>query len=766
MTIDTDEPINDARDPVPGAHDDGSGIARRFPAVDPSFEWLLERLLVATRQPYEAERVRRAVLACASTGERGFEVIERSAGAVGLRATHHTGTVQSVMETVGSERPVVASTPDGWLLLVDRSGHQVLTERFGQSGAVWMSASEIQQTFGDEPRPLPADDAPTATPAQGAPVFEWLLVDPVAPLAKARADSLAEARGDADHPGEEPTPFRRLMALLRIEREDVATVVIYGAGVGILGLATPVAVQALVNTVAFGTLVQPLVVLVTLLFGGLSFAALLQVLETWVVELLQRRLTVRLVADLAHRLPRVDLSNLGGRYPPEVVNRFFDVFTIQKALAFLLLDGLGIALTALSGMIVLAFYHPYLLAFDVLLVLGVLGIIVVVGRPATRSSLHESKKKYRVEAWFEDVARSPISSKHTGAPDFHRFQAETLTREYLAARDDHFRLVLRQIIAALALQAVASAALLGIGGGLVIARELTIGQLVAAELIVATVVGSLAKLGKHLENYYDLLAAVDKVGQLLDLPMEHQDGEPFIEPVNPAGSRVHLRDLRLVVPGGREVLRVDRLDLDRGECVSLTGASGTGKTHLLESMFGLRATEPGGHMEVDGSDIREVRLDDLRSRVSLVRGPEVVEGTIADNVRLGRPGLPFPEVRAALDAACLGGDLATLPDGIQTRLSSDGAPLSSGQILRLGIARAMVGRPGLLLVDDVLDRLDRGNRRAVFGALRERPQTLLVVSDDPEVHAMSDRVLRVVDGGLVDITPASTPPEAHREAGE
>jgi len=740
-----------------GGRDDASGVAPRFPVLDPSFEWLIERLLVATRQPYEAERVRRAVLACASTGERGFEVVIRSAAAVGLRATRHVGTVESVMSSVGPERPVVAQTPTGWLILVDRSGHQVLTERFGTAERVWMGASEVREAFGAEPKPLPAADR-TSTSSDEPPVFEWLLVAPVAPLAQARYDALAQARGgDAapGSPGGTPTPFRRLMALLRIEREDVATVIIYGAGVGILGLATPVAVQALVNTVAFGTLVQPLVVLVALLFGGLSFAALLTVLETWVVELLQRRLTVRLVADLAHRLPRLDMASLHGRYPPEIVNRFFDVFTIQKALAFLLLDGLGIALTALSGMLVLAFYHPYLLAFDVLLILGVVGIIVVVGRPATRSSLHESKKKYKVEAWFEDVGRAPVSSKHAGAPDYHRFRAETLTREYLTARDGHFRLVMRQIIAALALQAVASAALLGIGGGLVIARELTIGQLVAAELIVATVVGSLAKLGKHLENYYDLLAAVDKVGNLLDLPMEPEDGEPFLEAPRPSGSRVTLRDVRIPIPGGRTLLKVDDVEIAAGERVALSGPSGSGKTSLLELLFGLRHAAAGGQLEVDGSDVRELRLDDLRTRVSLVRGVEVVEGTIADNVRLGRPGMPFPDIRDALDATGLGDEVSAFPDGIQTEIASDGAPLSSGQVLRLGVARAVVGRPTLLLVDDVLDRLDRESRYEVFeGLARSASTTLLVVSDDPEIHARCDRTLRCAAGRVTELPRA------------
>ena len=87
----------------------------------------------------------------------------------------------------------------------------------------------------------------------------------------------------------------------------------------------------------------------------------------------------------------------------------------------------------------------------------------------------------------------------------------------------HFRILMRQILFALGLQAVAATALLGLGGWLVIRGELTLGQLVAAELIVAAIVGSFAKLGKHLENFYDLLASVEKLGHLFDLPTEPHD---------------------------------------------------------------------------------------------------------------------------------------------------------------------------------------------------------------------------------------------------
>lgn len=724
----------------------GAAGPSHFPRADDALEWLLERLLTSTAQPYDAERVRQAVLDCSALGAdlAPLERLARGAASLGLRSTIVRATTEEVLELVGAERPAVGlgGGDAGWVILDDRSGSRVRVARPGRHDVDWLGAKALE-------RDLASQEPGGGAPASSGP-RDWLLVDPSTPL--------EAARGAGGGSGGPPTPLRRLLAILRVERDDVWTVLVYAAGVGVLGLATPIAVQSLVNTVAFGTLVQPLVVLVALLFAVLAFAAVLQLLEFWVVELLQRRIFVRLVADLAHRLPRTATENIGEHHAPEVVNRFFDVFSIQKTLAFLLLDGLGILLTALTGMLVLAFYHPYLLAFDVFLVIAIVALIVGLGRPATKTSVNESKKKYKVEAWFEEVARNLVTFKHGGAAEHQRYRAETLARDYLDARKGHFRIVLRQVIAALVLQTVASAGLLGIGGWLVITRELTLGQLVAAELIVATVVGSLAKLGKHLESFYDLLASVDKVGHLLDLPVEHDDGERFLEVTAAEGSRLQLRSLELGFPDSATGLRVDALELQPGERVALTGPSGSGKSALLDVLFGLRSPK-AGRVEIDGSDVRDLRLEELRTRVALVRGGDVFEGSIAENVRLGRPGLSLGEVRRALDLAGLYDEVAGMRDGLQTVLSSNGAPLSQGQILRLAVARALAASPSLVLVDDVIDRLDPESRARVFDALageHDTRRTVIAVTSDRDLHARCDLVLVARGGRLSAVTDPST----------
>lgn len=532
------------------------------------------------------------------------------------------------------------------------------------------------------------------------------------------------------HPGRdsvdgELTPLARLRALLAPESSDIITVVIYALIVGLLTLATPIAVEALVNTVAFGRFLQPVVVLALLLFTFLAFSAALRGVETYVVEIIQRRLFGRIAGDLAFRLPRVRIDHLDDRYAPELVNRFFDVVTVQKVSAQLLLEGIGLVLSATVGMAVLAFYHPWLAGFDLALIAMIAIVVFVLGRGAFDSSINESKKKYAMAAWLEDVARCPITFRTDGGSEFALERADRMIHDYLTARRRHFRILMRQILFALGLQALASTVLLGIGGWLVVIGELTLGQLVAAELIVAVIVGSVAKLGKHMESFYDLIAAVDKLGQLFDLPIERLGGELNTAPEGPA--TLELMRVSWKRPSGRQSDTLS-LSLGGGDRIAVLGRAGTGKSRLFEVIYGLR-TPVSGHLTIDGMDPRDLRPDILRRRIALVREPEIFEGTVAENIHLERPWVTSQDVNDVLDRLGVLDELLVLPNGLSTRLPSGGGTLSSSLLRRLMLARALVGRPGLLLIDGLLDGLPDDELEEIQSALVAlRTQCTIVVA--------------------------------------
>jgi putative ABC transport system ATP-binding protein len=526
---------------------------------------------------------------------------------------------------------------------------------------------------------------------------------------------------------DDESPWRLAYDLVRADRADLLAIAVYATGVGLLSLVLPLTVQVLVNTVAFGTLVQPIVLLTLLLAVGLVFAAVLQGTQAFMVEIIQRRLVVRVVSQLSERLRRVSADAFQAHRGSELMNRFFDVFVAQKAIASLALGGIEAVLAVVAGLVLLAVYHPVLLGFGGLIVAGLFVVLRVMGRGATRTAIRESKAKYAVAAWLEDMAVQRNLLKLGGGGDFAQRRLDGLAAAWLGARDAHFRIVFRQYLGTLGLQVLASASLLGLGGWLVVQRELSVGQLVAAELVVNLVVVSLSKLGGKLETAYDLVAAADKLHVLLDLPLEREGGSLPARVRGPAKVELRhvstpdaeLRDVSLVIEPGQRV-------------VARGGAERT--RALVELLFGLRA-QGSGVIRLDGDDLRDLSLRALRSRVLLVAEPEVLPTSVSENVSAVGRALTPRDVWGVLERVGLSERIEALPDGLQTVLGEGGAPLTRDEAQRLVIARALAARPGLLVLDGALDGLSRQARQTVLGAI-ERDVTLLVVTctDDLDAH--------------------------------
>jgi len=549
----------------------------------------------------------------------------------------------------------------------------------------------------------------------------------------------------ADLHGHGENPHRRLLQLLRHERHDLRAVLVYAVAVGLLSLAVPIAVQALINSIVFTTMLQPVAVLTVLVLLALSFEGTLRVLMTTVVEWRQQRLFVRTAVDMAERLSRLRAGALDRGNAPELANRFFDVMTVQKAAATLLLDGVGLVLQTLLGMALLAFYHPLLLAFDAVVVALLAFVVFGVGRGAVDTAIRESKAKYAVASFLEDIARQTTAFRSAATRSFALGRVDDLCSSYVGYRRKHYKILVRQIVGTKGLQAFASAGLLGVGGLLVIQRQLTLGQLVAAELIVSAVLAGIAKLGKHLESYYDLVAAVDKLGHVVDLPLEESGKEEL-----PSTGRPMAVELVGVTAtrGATVVCEGAALCLPGGARATLSGANGSGKSTLVELLFGLHRPR-AGRVVVDGVDLRDLDVERFRAQVALVREVELFDGSIVDNVCVGRD-LSLADVRAALLAVDLLDEVMALPDGLETRLAPSGAPLSSGQARRLMIARAIVSRPRLVILDEALDGVDELARRKVHAALfrPDAPWTLLVTTHSDEVAGLGDLRFQI-DRGVV-----------------
>ncbi len=531
------------------------------------------------------------------------------------------------------------------------------------------------------------------------------------------------------------SPQKRLLRLLKIDSRDIWTLAIFAVVVSILDLATPLAVEQMVTTIGFASVVQPLIWIAILLFAILTLSAVIKALQLFVVEILQRRLIVRIIGDLAERFPRLQRSAMDGVHGPELANRFFDVMTMQKATASLLIDILALAIQTFTGLLLLAVYSPYLLAFDLVLVMAMTVMIYFLGRGGVRTAIEESLIKYRLAHWLQDIIGNPNAFQVHDGGALAVDRANRLVVEYLSARRKHFAVLIRQSLFALLLYAISISSLLSLGGWLVLNNALSIGQLVASVSVVAVVVGAFSKIGKSLESFYDLMAATDKVGHLIDLPTV-----PPSRPLHAGIGPVEVRFRDLAIHAGKEHIEVPNFLISAGQRVAIYDAVDQSRSLLLQTMAGLRDPHQG-LCEIGGIDSRHSNRFADGSMVGLASKPEIFHGTLQENVTLNRLSIHDSDLRHALQVAELWDEVLSIGRGLETHLQTDGYPLSESQAVRLIIARAVVSQPRLLLIDGCLDKLSPELRQRIWNNLKSdaHPWTLIIATHDVSILNDADK---------------------------
>ncbi|MEO0512689.1 MAG: ATP-binding cassette domain-containing protein [Planctomycetota bacterium] len=549
--------------------------------------------------------------------------------------------------------------------------------------------------------------------------------------------------------------LKRIWSFVRPDAGDIWAVTGFAIAVGVLALAVPVAAQVLFNYISFGISTQPVVVLGVTLAVALAISAILRIMMYIVVEIVQRRVFVRVLRDLGDKLPRTTSDAFGRVGGAEFVNRFFDVLTVQKVGSVLLLDGIAAFLQTVIGLVILWFYHPLLLGFSLLLLALSAFILVVMARGAVPSAVAESSAKYDAVASLEEIVQQRGTYRHDGGPSLARSKSDAFARKYVDARRSHFRVVIRQLTGAFSLQVVAASSLLVLGGYLVIGQQLSLGQLVASELIVTTALGSFLKIAGKMKDIYDLLAGVHKLSSLSDLPRERESGDELTHRGDAASLAV--RDITFAYAGSRPLFSGLRLEVAAGERLGVVGATGSGKSTLADLVSAGRSPS-AGRIELDGVDLRELSIESVREHAVVLSRPELVAGTIQDNVLLGRPGLTADDCRSAMTAVGLLERVRALPDGLATRVARDAAPLSHGELHQLMIARAIAGGSRLLIAKGVFDEVDPRVRETIARALRQSGCTVIAMVRDAS-HLPRGLVSRVVaidptTGSMVDVSGA------------
>ena len=553
--------------------------------------------------------------------------------------------------------------------------------------------------------------------------------------------------------GQHPDPsawtlLKKLYYLIHAEKRDIWVLVTYSIISGLLSLIVPLSPQAIVNAVQLGVVTPQLIVLCIVVALGMIITGIFILLESYLVDLVQRRLFVRAALDVATRLPRIRLDALSGEYAPELVNRFFDVITIQKSLSKMLLDGLSALLVAMVGLILLAVYHPIFIVFDFLLFFFAAIVVFVLSYGGLQTSIKESKKKYALVEWLEEIARSHTSFKVYATEQFIIERVDHITDEYVKARGKHFAVLARQLMGSAVFRAIAIAGVLGVGGFLVIEQSISIGQLVAAELVILSVLSSLEKLISQFDIYYDLLTAVDKVSYITDKALENNAGEQFERQFGAASLRLH--NVVFAYPDNPPILRGLSFAVTPCSHTSIVGEPGSGKTTITNLLARLYEAQSGGIL-LNGQEIRHLRISDTRAAIGIVTtNLEIFDGTVRDNITLGRH-FSMDDMEWALKTANVYEEIVQLPDGLNTDVLATGVNLSESILCRVMIARAIIARPQLLVLDEAFHTLDQARKLQILDTIYTCGNwTILDISNDTENIRRSDRVLVLKEGVAIE----------------
>ncbi len=544
------------------------------------------------------------------------------------------------------------------------------------------------------------------------------------------------------------SPVKRLLGLFQLEKRDILQIFYYAIFDGIVALSLPLGIQAIINLIQGAQISTSWIILVILVTLGVAFSGSLQLMQLRIIETIQQRIFTRSSFELAYRFPKIKMAELRNYYPPELANRFFDTLTIQKSLSKILIDVPKAVLQILFALILLSFYHPFFIIFGLLLLVLIFVVFKFTAQKGLDTSLKESKSKYRVAHWIQEIARSVISFKLSGSTSLGINKNDHLVNEYLTARESHFKVLWLQFIQMISFKVIVTASLLLIGGALVLNQEMNIGQFVAAEIIIILVIASVEKLIVGLESFYDTLTSLEKIGQIVDKELERQDGETpqFSKRLN-----IELENTSYEVSNrDKHILRSISLTINSKSRILIKGESGSGKSTLLRLIAGV-IQPTSGNVYVNDMSIESLHINFYRSQLGLSLSDETpFEGTIRENLTFGNTTITDEQIYDVLKIVGLITFIKEQQNGLNTILYPDGKQMSFTLSKKIVLARAILKNPKVLILEDALDRFNEEETNAIIDYLshKDREWALIVVSSSNAWINKCSELITLVNGKI------------------
>jgi ABC-type bacteriocin/lantibiotic exporter with double-glycine peptidase domain len=543
------------------------------------------------------------------------------------------------------------------------------------------------------------------------------------------------------------SPLKRFYNLLELDKKDVYQIFFYAIFSGLISLSLPLGIQAIINFIQAGRVSASWIVLIILVVIGVALVGILSLMQLRITENLQQKIFVRSSFEFATRLPKINAKELYDTYPPELANRFFDTLTLQKGTSKLLIDFSAALLQIIFGIILLSLYHSTFIIFGVLLLVLLYFIFKFSYHSGLETSMKESKFKYKVAGWLQEMARNNYSFKKEGNYDYALEKNDHLVSDYLNYREKHFSIIKRQFTQLIAFKIIITASLLLIGGFLVLNQQMNIGQFVAAEIIILLVINSVEKIILGLETFYDVLTSIEKIGQITDMDLEEATQTDNLSCYT--NISLEAENLEFRFPDSKKnVLNSISLKINQGEKIFIDGDNDSGKTTLIRVLSGL-LQPTSGSLYINDDTFRKIDLTQYRSQIGSITHKETpFEGSILENITFNDKTISQEDLKWAINEVQLTSFIKTLPKGLETRILPEGRQLSSSNAQKIVLARSIIYKPKILFYEDPLDALDEkvANEIIDFITSDKNNWTVIVSSKNPYWKQKCTRTITMQNG--------------------
>jgi ABC-type bacteriocin/lantibiotic exporter with double-glycine peptidase domain len=550
----------------------------------------------------------------------------------------------------------------------------------------------------------------------------------------------------------EPTnisPINRFWLLLKPDSIEIRNVYIFAVLSGILSLALPLGIQAIINFIQVGQVSTSWIVLVFLVVLAIGFSGVLTIAQMRITENLQQRIFVKSAFEFADRIPKIKMDELIKRYAPELTNRFFDTLTIQKGLSKLLIDFTAASLQIIFGLILLSFYHSFFIFFGLTLVLLLSLILKITSKKGFESSLNESNYKYKIAHWLEEIAHARFSFKMAGNPELSLTKTDEHLSGYLTARNIHFKVLVQQFTFLVIFKVLIAMSLLIIGGLLVLNQTMNIGQFVAAEIIILLVLNSVEKLITSLEVVYDVLTSVEKIGQVTDIELEKYDGIKI--PERESGFEMVIDKVSFQTDLYRNpILKDISFEISSNQKVCFV-ADSTVSVNTLFCLIGGMYPINVGNISIEGLPIGNLNIQDLRNEIgNLILQDRLFHATILENITLGRKYATFEEVQKIAKIINLTDAINNFSEGYNTVLNPEAHFIPQDITKKILLIRAFVGHPKLVLLEEPTITLNDSQIDELIELMNYQPNTTIIYSSkEEELMKIADKIIVFEKGKVV-----------------